>query len=106
MKTYSIHNFRPRWIDRCLYRRKYLFQRIALTIGSLFLIFLLWYSLTAAKRHHDALSVEQARTAKAESDRQEVLDVLSGKMAMVEPSGHYARIATVVWETVNQESKK
>lgn len=41
-----------------------------------------------------------AKVRKAEADRQELLDVLNGKLAMVEYAGKYAVIERVTWEVL------
>lgn len=50
-----------------------------------------------------------ALVAKAEADRQEVLDILNGKQVMVDKTGKYAKIARVEWDLVEltngQENK-
>lgn len=51
------------------------------------------------------LVVAQAQAERAEVDRQEVLDVLSGKLAMIEPIAgkeHFAMVANVKWQLVQE----
>lgn len=95
-----IKSFRPRWLDRCLYRRRPFFRNLAWGIAILLAVILLWLSVKQHMMYHDAAS----KIAEAEKDRENVLDYLRGKKQMVEYAGKYMVTERVTWQL--EEKKK
>lgn len=94
--TTPTHKYRPRWIDRCLYRRRYWLRNIGWTLLIVLACIGLWSVITAESRVYEAT----ARAMKAEADRQEVLSILEGRVSMKSPLGsEYERVACVRWDT-------
>lgn len=74
------------------------------------IVFWLVIAALTAIGAYSAMTEYQGATAaikKAEADRQEVLDVLAGKLVMVLPvsGGNFAEVATVKWELVKEVGK-
>lgn len=97
-----IKQFRPRWRDRYHDRMRKLLVRAGWSVAILLAGIGLWYSITTARNHNALVSAAEARATMAEADRQEVLDVLAGRLTMVEPAGKYERLAVVTWTTVER----
>lgn len=89
-----IKSFRPRWADRCLYRRKPFFRKLGWCILILLAVYGLWFSVT----QHQMYAEAGMRIAKAETEREMLLAVLNGKAQMVEYAGKYAVVERVTWE--------
>lgn len=75
-------------------------RHLAWTIAILLAVYGLWWSVTSARAHYLLVTEAEARIAKAEADRQEVHDVLKGKLSMIDWDGvsKYAVIERVTWE--------
>lgn len=90
-------------INLCLLRyRVILLSAAKVAIHSILVAtaFIIGYKLTS---HYTTLEQRTAeKVARAEADKQEILNILNGKLVMVEGEGHYARIATIKWETVER----
>lgn len=80
------------------YRHPNALRRAVYTILTLLAVYGLWWSVTAARAGYQLVTEAEARIAKVEADKQELLAVLNGKLAMVEYAGEYAVIERVVWE--------
>lgn len=68
-----INKFRPRWIERCLFRRKYTLQAVALVIASALALYGLWYSITETRSAQQRVEAERQKTMLAERTIQELL---------------------------------
>lgn len=95
-----IHKFRPRWIERCAFRRKYLLRDIALIVASLLALYGLWYSVTTVRESESRVAEERRKTMLAERTTNELMEVLSGNLVMVDANGKYAYQAEVKWQLV------
>lgn len=76
-------------------------RHIAWTAVILLAVYGLWWSMTSARAHYLLVSGAEARIARSDADKQELLDVLAGRLQMVEPVGDtMAKVATIKWELV------
>lgn len=94
--------FQPRWRDRYQDRRRNFIKRVTWIALALLVAAALIYLANAVSMVNKA----EARAEKAESERQQVLDVLAGKLAMIEPiegDMSLARVARVEWDLVRKE---
>lgn len=89
-----LHKFRPRWIDRCLYRRKGTFRSLAWAIAILAAAYLLWISADRHQMYHEAAQ----RISAAEADREMAFEILAGKRVYMTDDGE--EVARVTWEKV------
>lgn len=80
------------------YRHPDALRNTAWAIAIMLAVYGLWYSVTSVRAGYLLVSEAEARIAKAEADKQELLAVLNGKLAMVGYAGKYAVIERVVWE--------
>lgn len=80
------------------YRHPNALRRLAWTVVICFAVYGAWYSVTTAQAHYLLVVEAEARIAKVEGDRQELLDVLNGKLSMVDYAGKYAVVERVTWE--------
>lgn len=81
----------------------YFWRRLARVAVAVSVAFVLALAVFTWDNHEQVVDSAQARISQAEADRQEVLDVLSGRLAMVEPVGEgYAKFATVRWSDVEK----
>lgn len=95
-----IKTFRPRWADRCLYRRRPFFRRCAWGVAILLAAIFLWFSV----KQHMMYADSAAQIAEAHADVEKLLDILRGKKGMAEYAGKYLVIEKVVWQL--EEEKK
>lgn len=89
-----LKTFRPRWLDRCLYRRKPFFRNLAWGIAILLAAILLWFSV----KQHMMYAGAAKEIAMAKADTESVLDILRGKKGMAEYAGKYLVIERVTWQ--------
>lgn len=73
-------------------------RHVAWAVVILLAVYGLWWSVTSARAHYLLVSEAEARIAKAEADTQELVEVLNGRLAMVEYAGKYAVVEQVIWE--------
>ena len=88
-------NNRLRWIDRCLYRRKYFFRRALLIIGMALALYGLWYSVSVVRYHNQIVENERRKVMIAEQDKADMLLVMEGKRLWIQADG--AKFAKVEW---------
>lgn len=89
-----IKSFRPRWVDRCLYRRRPFFLKLAWCLAIMLAAILLWFSV---KQHLIYASAAQ-EIALAKQDTADALDILNGKKVMAEYHGRYMVTERITWQ--------
>lgn len=77
-------------------------RHIAWAVAILLAVYGLWWSVTSARAGYRLVTEAEARIAKAEVDTQELIEVLNGKLAMIdtEDGAKYAVIERVAWEVM------
>lgn len=95
-----IKSFRPRWADRCLYRRRPFFRKLGWCIAILIAAIFLWLSV----KQHMMYAGAAKEIAESKADVEKLLDILRGKKGMAEYAGKYLVIERVTWQ-VEKEKK-